>query len=370
MTKSPSLYHVLKYAPQITPAQIKRLGEHYTLPKLLTLSAAVLQSYKLLPETIAYLKQQHWPEVEQDLTWAEQPHHHIFCLTDDIYPPLLKEIAQPPLVLYAIGDIKLLYTPQIAIVGTRKPTINGSETARQFAAHLAKIGLTITSGLAAGIDGASHEGALQAQGKTIAVLGNGLNHTYPPAHKTLQAKIAEQGLLLSEFSPNMKPRAEYFPQRNRIISGLSIATLVVEAAVKSGSLITARLACEQGREVFAIPGSIHNPQARGCHALIKQGAKLIETVDDILEELPALLQLSLEFGLSTPTIDKPKQLPLDKKQSIVLKYIDYVPTPLDIILERCGEDHNEIFSVLMQLELNGYVASAAGSYTRITKITA
>jgi DNA processing protein len=295
-----------------------------------------------------------------------QEKYHTIHIDDAIYPKLLKEIANPPTVLYAIGNIDLLHTPQIAIVGTRKPTINGRETAKQFAAYLAKAGFTITSGLALGIDGASHEGALQVGGNTIAVLGNGLHHSYPKSHRQLQSQIAEHGLLLSEFPPTTEPRAENFPKRNRIISGLSVATLVIEAAVKSGSLITANFACEQGREVFAIPGSIHNPQARGCHALIKNGAKLVETVTDVLEELQSLLQFQLEFPQPTNNTENLSLSGLDKKLSNVLKYIDFCPTPIDVVIGRCGGEHDAIFAALMQLELAGYIISSPTGYTRVS----
>ncbi|MFN7096767.1 MAG: DNA-processing protein DprA [Gammaproteobacteria bacterium] len=293
--------------------------------------------------------------------------YQIIRLKDAAYPALLKEIQDPPAILYALGNLDLLQTPQIAMVGTRKPTINGRETAKQFAAYLAKAGFTITSGLALGIDGASHEGALQAGGNTIAVLGNGFDHIYPKTHQQLYANIARHGLLLSEFEPSVGPRAENFPKRNRIISGLSLATLVVEAAVKSGSLITAHLASDQGREVFAIPGSIHNPQARGCHALIKNGAKLIETVDDVLIELRALLQFQLDLPPLPATDEKLLVSRLDKKLSNMLKYVDYVPTSINHIIEHSGESHDTIFAALIQLELAGYVISTAAGYTRVAQ---
>ncbi len=341
------------------------------MQELCSLSLNELRECGLSIPAISYLQQQDWPEVSEDIAWAASPHHHLINFNDPDYPPFLKEIADPPLFLYAIGQKALLYTPQIAIVGTRKPTANGLETAKQFAAVFAKMGLTITSGLAAGIDGASHEGALQVHGKTIAVLGNGLSHSYPYKHRLLQSRIAQHGLVLSEFSPQEKPRAAYFPQRNRIISGLSIATLVVEAATRSGSLITARLAAEQGREVFAIPGSIHNPEARGCHALIKQGAKLIETVDDILEELQPLLQR--QFDLSLAKFDEEGKgegkiaEKMDSNAMLILEQIDYIPTPVEILLQRCANMSESLFTVLMQLELAGYIVSSGAGYTRLAK---
>ncbi|MGH8552168.1 MAG: DNA-processing protein DprA, partial [Methylococcales bacterium] len=235
--------------------------------------------------TIEYLKSPDWAAIDNDLEWLNQPGHQAVTLDDPRYPSRLKEIAVPPPVLFVTGEVSLLSTPQLAIVGSRNPSPSGIDIARDFAANLCGSGLTITSGMALGIDGAAHEGCLAAGGKTIAVLGTGPDRVYPARHKQLAWKIAERGCLVTEFPPGTRPKASNFPRRNRVISGLSLGVLVVEAAIESGSLITARLALEQGREVFAIPGFIHNPLARGCNALIKKGAKLVESVHDILEEL-------------------------------------------------------------------------------------
>jgi DNA processing protein len=226
--------------------------------------------------------------LEPALAWLAEPGHHLVTFTDPDYPPLLRQIPDPPLALYVLGDRACLSTPQLAVVGSRNPTPGGRENARAFARALAEAGLTITSGLALGIDGEAHRGALEADGRTIAVTGTGLDRVYPATHRALAHEIAARGALVSEFAIGSPPRAEHFPVRNRIISGLSLGTLVVEAAERSGSLISARLAGEQGREVFAIPGSIQSPLSRGCHRLIRQGAKLVETAQDILEELSAL----------------------------------------------------------------------------------
>ncbi|HZR35908.1 MAG TPA: DNA-processing protein DprA, partial [Nevskia sp.] len=229
-----------------------------------------------------------WAGVEQDLAWLAQssaaPRDVVTC-RDPRYPPLLAQIAQPPLLLFTLGDAALLRLPQLAIVGARSASAQGAENAQAFATELARRGISVTSGLALGIDAAAHRGALAADGYTIAVCGNGLDRIYPSRNRELAHAIAARGLLVSEFPVGVAPLPEHFPRRNRIISGLALGTLVVEAARESGSLITARLAVEQGREVFAIPGSIHNPLARGCHSLIREGAKLVETVDDILAEL-------------------------------------------------------------------------------------
>jgi DNA processing protein len=220
-------------------------------------------------------------------------------VNDGRYPPLLREIPQAPPVLFVHGDPDCLRVPQLAMVGTRNPTPSGRETARQFAAHLAGAGMIITSGLALGIDAAAHQGALAGGGRTIAVMGTSLDRVYPAKHRDLARAIAERGALVSELPTGTPALAENFPRRNRLISGLALGVLVVEAALQSGSLITARLALDQGREVFAIPGSIHNPLAKGCHALIRQGAKLVETANDIVEELGALAAVNGERRRTT-----------------------------------------------------------------------
>lgn len=298
------------------------------------------------------------PDVQADLHWLEQKNHYLIPITDDRYPSLLKDIPDPPAVLYVTGDPDLLKVPQLAMVGSRNATRSGDATAHSFANHLAKAGLGITSGLALGIDSASHRGALDADGMTIAVAGTGLDGIYPARNKHLAKQIAEHGALVSEFPIGTRPAAENFPRRNRIISGLSLGTLVVEAAVKSGSLITARVASEQGREVFAIPGSIHNPLARGCHRLIRQGAKLVETAEDILEELGPLLK----WEKTPPISEQPAVEKIDEDHKRVLKAIDYDPTPVDMIIKRSELSAQEVSSILLILELNGAISSEPGGY--------
>lgn len=299
-----------------------------------------------------------WPVVEAELKWYQE-HGAIITIEDAHYPAILKEIADPPLALYVIGDIKLLSTQQVAIVGTRHPSSVGNDLARQFAYSLAESGLTVTSGLAMGIDSASHFGALQAQGKTIAVMGTGLNQIYPAKNRQLAEEIMQHGLIISEFPLNTKPLAWNFPRRNRLISGLSLGVLVVEAALRSGSLITARYALEQNREVFAIPGSVHNPLAKGCHQLISQGAKLVESVDGILEELHIENKSSEKMNRKHVN-DKN----LDVRHRFLLKCVDYSVTPLEIILQRSRLTASEVFSMLLKLELEGYIQAAAGGYCR------
>ena len=284
---------------------------------------------------------------------GEGPPRTILDLGHPHYPRMLLQTADPPLLLHAQGNIALLNTESLAMVGSRHPTPLGVENARAFAAQLGRQGLTIVSGLALGIDGASHEGALDAGAASIAVVGTGLDRVYPARHQRLAHRLAEQGLLVSEFGIGMPPLAPNFPQRNRIIAGLARGTLVVEAALASGSLITARLAAEEGREVFAIPGSIHSPQSRGCHALIKQGAKLVESADDVLEELNRpVLRASALPATEAPTETGPDQDVLDA--------LGHDPTSLDALIARTGRSPQDLGAVLLGLELAGRVARLPG----------
>ncbi|MGH8401460.1 MAG: DNA-processing protein DprA, partial [Gammaproteobacteria bacterium] len=282
----------------------------------------------------AALKHPDWASVDQDQRWLETADANILPFTDAAFPALLRGIPAAPMLLFLRGDISLLDTPQLAMVGSRNPSTDGRRNAEGFAAYLAGCGLTITSGMALGIDAASHRGALKANGTTIAVWGTGLDKPYPPRHRELAEEIAAKGLLVSEFPPGTLPIPTNFPRRNRIISGLAIGTLVVEAATASGSLITARLAAEQGREVFAIPGSIHNPMARGCHQLIRQGAKLVESAGDILEELAPLLRLELPFEIAkTGTDTTPAAETDDPDYRLLLNSMAFAPTSVDALVE-------------------------------------
>lgn len=310
------------------------------------------------------LKEVNWQSVDKQQAWYEK-NAKVLTLNDPNYPPLLKEIADPPLLIYVAGDPQLLMQPQLAIVGSRHPSAWGLETAALFAKDLAERGLLITSGLAKGIDTACHQGTLEAKAKTLAVMGTGLNQIYPRENERLAERIREQGALITEFPLNTRPAPWNFPRRNRIISGLSLGTLVVEAAPRSGSLITARFALEQNREVFAIPGSIHNTLAKGCHQLIRQGAKLVESAQDILEELGALAAFVQEKSapqLSQRSLALPQSI--DKKQLVLLKAVDYAVTALDAILLRSGLTAGEVSSMLLDLELNGYVQAVQGGYQR------
>ncbi len=294
--------------------------------------------------------------LKPELDWLSEPGHHLLVWSDPDYPPLLREIPDPPVMLYIIGDRQLLSSPQLAVVGSRNPTPMGRENARAFAKSLAAAGLTVTSGMALGIDGAAHRGALEAGGKSIAVTGTGLDRVYPARHRDLAHDIVKQGALVSEFPLGTPPKPENFPVRNRLISGFSLGTLVVEAALASGSLITARLAAEQGREVFAIPGSIHSPQARGCHALIRQGAKLVETAQDILEELGPLASIACQ---PTHEITTPARL-TDAPVTALLEHIGHDPVSIDALIERSGLTADAVSSMLLQMELNGHVSRCPG----------
>lgn len=303
--------------------------------------------------------------LKSELEWLGEPGHHLLTWSDPDYPVLLREIPDPPLVLYIVGERRLLSSLQIAIVGSRNPTPMGRENAHAFAKSLAGAGLVVTSGLALGVDGAAHRGALEAGGQTIAVAGTGLDRVYPARHRELAHEIAGHGgALVSEFPLGTPPLPENFPIRNRIISGLSLGTLVVEAALQSGSLITARLAVEQGREVFAIPGSIHSPQARGCHALIRQGAKLVESAQDVLEELGPLVSVAARAMVADTA---PERL-LDPATTALLKQMGHDPVSIDALIERSGLTADAVSSMLLQMELNGLVSNCpGGKVQRITR---
>ena len=286
------------------------------------------------------------------VAWLDaDPTHHVLALGDAGYPALLLETADPPLLLYAQGRLDLLGTPALAVVGSRNPSAQGVDNARAFATHLSNAGLTIVSGMALGIDGAAHAGGLAGRSSTVAVVGTGLDRIYPARHKALAHRIAKEGLLLSEFELGMPPLAENFPQRNRLIAGLACGTLVVEAALPSGSLITARQALEAGRDVFAIPGSIHSAQSRGCHALIKQGAKLVDSADDILGDLnwTAPRVAAIPTSPILPTAD-----------AALLDALGHDPVTLDALLARTGHSAATLSARLLELELDGRVARLPG----------
>jgi len=350
---------------------LKLISELHSPAAIFEAGAEHLRSIGLRPESIDFLVNPDWAAVDRDLHWLAQSGNNIMTCLDPDYPVLLKEISDPPALLFMHGDPDYLSQPQLAIVGSRNPSHDGLALAAEFAAHLACCGLTITSGLASGIDAASHQGALRAGGGTVAVTGTGLDRVYPARHRELAHQIAENGILLSEFPPGTGPLAANFPRRNRVISGLSLGTLVVEAALRSGSLITARAALDQGREVFAIPGSIHNPLTRGCHALIREGAKLVETGDHILEELAPLISVSLSRAERKDAAGQPavgKQVPekLTGEYLQLLDFMGYQPVSVDQLVERSGLTPEQVSSMLLVLELEDHIVGGAGGrYTRI-----
>lgn len=292
--------------------------------------------------------------------WAKGDGQHVVTLADPAYPQTLLETADPPTLLYVRGRLELLNRPILAIVGSRNPTPQGLQNAEQFAAALARAGLAIASGLALGIDAAAHRGALSVNGETVAFIGTGIDRVYPARNRELAHEIGAKGAIVSEFPIGTPVLAANFPRRNRLISGISRGVLVVEAAVESGSLITARLAGEQGREVFAIPGSIHSPQARGCHRLIKQGAKLVETAQDVLEELNWPAVLPSESGMTAVEDAE------GSEGGKLLALMGYDPCPLDELIARSGLAADSLTATLLHLELEGRVASLPGGlYQRL-----
>jgi len=364
VTSPPSPEH-LKYwlallrTPGVGSKTFVNLLDSLLPHQIFSQSRSALTALKLKDKSIDFIKSPDWNLIETDLTWLNQPENDIVTLCDPLYPPLLKEIASPPPLLFTRGNKNLLTQRQIAIVGSRNPSSIGKQTAIDFSHSLTQHGFTITSGLALGIDAASHEGALNAKGHTIAVTGTGLDRVYPARNKNLATDIANTGLLISEFPPGTSAKANHFPRRNRIISGLCIGLLVVEAAKRSGSLITARMALEENREVFAIPGSIHNPLSRGCNALIKEGAKLVENTQDIFEELGEYNQQSTEYE------QKNTQSTLDLEQQNLLNLIMFSPTSVDYLVQESGLSAEIISSMLLMLELQGYIANAPGGYIRV-----
>ena len=303
-------------------------------------------------------------EIDREIRSLERPDYHLVPFDSPGYPPLLKQIAAPPPCLFVRGDPEVLGSCQVAIVGSRKPTMDGRRDARYFAGELARQGITVTSGLARGIDTEAHRGALGQQGRTVAVLGSGLDYIYPESNAELAEKISESGALVSEFPLSWRPLPHNFPRRNRVISGLSEAVLVVEAARRSGSLSTARHALEQNREVFAVPGSIRNPMKQGCHGLLREGAGLAQRVEDIAD----ILGRCVNVDAATPekaSAGAGKINTLDEREKVLLDNIGYEPTGLDEIVNMTGFGIEDITGKLLNLELEGLItAVASGLYMR------
>jgi DNA processing protein len=302
--------------------------------------------------------------------WLADPHHLVVPFTDPRYPALLNQAGRHPIALYVAGNAEVLNEPQLAVVGSRNPTAQGRDIAREFSEYLAARGLAITSGLASGIDSAAHRGALMGQGITLAVLGSGVDVVYPQHNRSLSEEIQQQGALVSGFPLGTPPRRENFPQRNGLIAGISLGTLVVEAARSSGSLITARLAADLGRELFAIPGSIHSPLSRGCHALIREGgAKLTETAHDILSELDfSAFFAGRSTAPATPSAPVNPAAGMDKDHKILLDALGFDPADLDVLVVRTGLRPEAVSSMMLILELEGHVQAAPGGrYSRVVR---
>jgi len=329
-----------------------------------------------LPQSIQQsLKTPDIKSIEKDLAWLESSNNSIIAIDNDLYPPLLKQTDSPPPLLYVTGDSNILLQPQLAVVGSRNASPVGLKNTQSFCFDMAKRGLVITSGMALGVDGKAHQAALDAGGKTIAVMGTGLDVVYPAKHRKLAHAIAENGVIISEFPVGTKPNAHNFPRRNRIICGLSLGTLVIEAGIQSGTLITARQTMEINRPVMAIPGSIHSPLAKGCHLLIKQGAKLVESAEEILEELTPLAQsLSLKIqeklsSLENKTVQTENKSYIkgdENEHDLILNCIMYDSTSLDEIISKSGLTTQEVASTLLILELENKIQALPGAhYTRI-----
>lgn len=393
-----SYWVALSFVPGIGPTLFLELLNAYPdVSDIFKLSDATLESLGLSKQICLAIKNPNWRAVDATLQLTIQEEYSIVTIKDVRYPARLREIHAPPPLLYCRGNVAALQNPQLAIVGSRNPTTTGVENAKQFAYLLAKQGLTITSGLALGIDAASHRGALLANNKanrlaletedvkigtTVAVTATGWTSIYPDRHSGLASEIIENGgIIITEFPPETRPLRQNFPQRNRLLSGLCVGVLVVEAALKSGSLITARFALEQGREIFAIPGSIHNPLAKGCHQLIRQGAKLVENASDVWEELQGVLpfmaavaQFSKENRTSGPGLIHEKlnnennQFLITNKHAKLLTYFGHEVTTIEQLICRSGLTPSLISSMLLALELNGQVMMVPGGYIRVARV--
>lgn len=358
-----TLVHTRGLGPGLLRRLLESLG---SIDSILGASDSKLRQAGLPEKVVTSLRQVDAANIQTDLDWmADASDRSIITRDCAQYPDRLKEIADPPLVLYVRGDVDVLNTPQLAIVGSRKPSHSAENHAFSFARQLAAYGITITSGLALGVDSSAHRGALADGGFTIAVTATGLDRVYPAKHQQLAQEIASQSAIISEFPIGTNPHASFFPRRNRIISGLCYGTLVVEATLKSGTLTTAAHATSQAREVFAIPGNIDNPQSRGCHALLRNGATLVETVADILEVIAPLLPKSVNFASDSETdkIPSPNTDPIlevDKTTEELLQALSHDPMSLDQLADHSGLDIVTLAKMTLDLELSGTIKKIAG----------
>ena len=349
----------LTLTPGIGASTLRNVLRQYGLPDAVLARKRSELGAHLPPATLEALDSTRVRELAaRALDWAAAERHHIVTLADDTYPRALLETSDPPAVLYVHGRLELLRAPALAIVGSRNATAQGESNAWQFAKSLSEAGLTIVSGLALGIDAAAHRGGLAGPGATVAVLGTGIDVVYPTRNAELAAKIAEDGALVSEFPLGTPAIAHNFPRRNRLISGLARGCLVVEAALPSGSLITARLAADQGRDVYAIPGSIHSPLSKGCHALIKSGAKLVESADDVLSELGGFRPSGAADTSAAPVVT----------DTGLLAVMGHDPVDVDSLCTRAGLTAEQVTAELLRLELDGRVTALPGGlYQRLEK---
>lgn len=378
-------------APQLGGARLVELIEGFGgVKSFAEASAADLRRAGLDDASVEAIRRYDESRLRQDLAWLEDPDHHLLTWHDERYPSLLRNLSSPPAALFVDGDVDVLWQPQLAVIGSRNPTAGGRENACDFAGELARQGLTITSGMADGIDSEAHRAALDAGGSTVAVLGTGADVVYPASGTSLARRIARQGALVTELPPGTSAKREHFPSRNRIISGLSMGVLVIEAGLRSGTLITARLAGEQGREIFALPGSIHNPMAKGCHRLIRDGARLVENVAEILQELAALAgRMAVDLqqrgdddespglelddghpkleGSAAEHVEEPEWAPWesDPDYRALWDCLGYDPRPVDAIIGKSGLTARAVSAMLLMLELRGMVeAHPGGAYSR------
>jgi DNA processing protein len=354
------------------PARRRLLETHASPSAALRAGTRDWRSHALDDAQVQALSHPDATFVSRGRAWLEHPGHHLVGWHDPDYPALLRRIASPPLVLYIAGDPACLWHPSVAVVGTRSPTAGGRDNAREFAHALAESGLGVVSGLAAGVDTEAHAGALAAEGRTVAVLGTGPDVPYPRANAGLHARIVASGAVVSEHPPGTQARREHFPSRNRIIAGLALGTLVIEAARQSGALITARMAIDCGRDVFAVPGSIHNPLAKGCHALIREGASLVERAGEVVDAIGPLaadLAAALRGRLGVPTSGATERdarghgpCP-DPAHQCLWEALGHDPTGMDRLVERTGLTVAELSSMLLAMELEGRVAVEHGRYS-------
>jgi len=357
-------YLALLDIPRLNNHTRFKLVKRYGINALFSLSETDLTALGLNAKQVQALLNPNWQNIANTINRIPS-FCQVISIDCSVYPERLKHIHDPPIVLYCHGNLSLLSQPSVAVIGSRNASYQGRAITSRFSKELSQQGITIISGLALGVDGIAHQSALGERGNTIAVIATGIDKCYPARHKKLAASIIEQhGLIISEFRPGIAPKPGHFPRRNRIISGLSLATLVVEAALKSGSLVTARLAMEQNRDVFAVPGSIDNPLTKGCHKLIKEGAKLIDCVADIIEELKLDQDKTASFEqIRCNENNSTQDLFLDP----LLASVDYEATPIDLVVSRSELPTNEVLTRLTMLELKGLVSAVPGGYLRLNR---